>query len=38
VVVGLVAIGTWLGLAVLEHTYKKRRVACVSLDLQAAQQ
>ena len=37
VFVGLVAGGTWLGLVILEHTYKKRRVACVSLDLQAAQ-
>ena len=35
---GLVVIGTWLGLVVLEHTYKKRRVACVSPNLQAAQQ
>lgn len=38
VFVGLVVIGTWLGLVVLEHTYKKRRVACVSQNLQAAQQ
>ena len=37
VVVGLVVLGTWLGLVVLEHTYKKRRVACISPDLQAAQ-
>lgn len=38
VFVGLVVFGTWLGLTVLEHTYKKRRVACVSQNLQAAQQ
>lgn len=38
VVAGLVTFGTWLGLVVLERTYKKRRVACVSLNLQAAQQ
>ena len=37
VVVGLVVAGTWLGLILLEHTYKKRKVACVSLDLQTAQ-
>jgi hypothetical protein len=36
--VGLVAVGTWLGLVVLEHTYKERKVACISRNLQAAQQ
>lgn len=36
-VVGLAAVGTWLGTVILEHTYKKRRVACVSLNLQDAQ-
>ena len=35
---GLVALGTWLGLIILEHTYKNRRVACVSQNLQAARQ
>ncbi len=37
VFVGLVVFGSWLGLVVLEHTYRKRRVACVSQNLQAAQ-
>lgn len=37
VVVGLVAGGTWLGLVILERTYKKRRVACVAQNLQSAQ-
>ncbi len=37
VFVGLMLLGTWLGLVILEHTYKKRRVACVTLNLRAAQ-
>ncbi len=37
VFVGLIVLGTWLGLVILEHTYKKRRVACVTLNLRAAQ-
>lgn len=37
VFVGLVVFGTWLGLVVLEHTYKKRRVIYVLPNIQAAQ-
>lgn len=37
VFVGLVVVGTWLGLVVLEHTYKKRKIVCVSPELQAVQ-
>ncbi len=37
VFVGLIVLGTWLGLVILEHTYKKRRVACTTLNLRVAQ-
>lgn len=38
VFVGLVVFGTWLGLVVLEHTYKKRKAAYNTMEMQAMQQ
>lgn len=35
---GLMLLGTWLGVVILEHTYSKRKVGCVSMNFQTARQ